>query len=176
MPMKVFSVSAILFAIIFLSSSFTGKGIRVSSSVENRIAFIDTSVKIKISRLCTGWWYMDQVVNVLSGKYTQFKRGGQNTTGITYQNLRIRLFKNGKAIHIDQNGNRNEAEWHFLNSAQNELVYTAYTPGRVVNIWEMLEVNEKYLYFTTHLSNTNNENDVEVIRMVNGAHIKSSKK
>lgn len=126
----------------------------------------------KVSYMTGTAWYMDQVDNVIDGVFTEYKRGKKNTTGVAYQNFKIVFRKDGTATHTDEKGNSYPARWKFTDASQTELVYTVYFKNTTVtNTWEMFEVNDKYLYSTTHLSNTAGDNDIEVIRMISSKYM-----
>jgi hypothetical protein len=123
--------------------------------------------KAKTDLLTESSWRFDEVMHVIDGVFTKYKRGESNNTGVAYKNFIVTFSKDGTGTHVAADGIKYPAKWKFKDKSENEIVYTVYFGNSsVTNVWEMFDVNAEYLYGTAHLSNTHGNDDVESFRMI----------
>lgn len=75
------------------------------------------SKKIRVSKS----WKVDELLHNVNCQNSHYKRGVENTTGITYDVLRFTFNANGTGTHINQDGTVYTTTWKFLTSDDRHL-------------------------------------------------------
>ena len=72
-------------------------------------------------------------MHVINNVYSEYVWGGINTTGVTYDKLKIVFRADGTATYTDQFGNSYPAIWKFNTSDEREILYTVNFPEHLEN-------------------------------------------
>jgi hypothetical protein len=123
-----------------------------------------TTTLTKDQILVAKTWEVDKNWNLYSGQsFTTYTRGGVNTSGINYDNLRFTFNSNGTGINIDQFGKSYNFTWQFASTDKRSLSLTV--NGRT-DIWEMLEIAGNYLHASANLNIGGNTDNIETFRLI----------
>jgi hypothetical protein len=107
-------------------------------------------------------WQVDEVVRNMNGVNTHYIRGGVNTTGTNYQNLKIKFNTNGTGSYTDDTGATFPMTWNFTAADQRNVHIDV--SGYVTYDWDMVELKDNYLHSTTR-GNTSYMNTARYIQV-----------
>ncbi len=148
-------------SILFCSYLFFGcKKQSVSNPIVNNIhdTVINTIhdtvciVPSKIDILVEKQWQIDQVERSFNGQNSSYVRGGVNTTGDSYQNLKLSFSRNGTGSYIDIYGVSHPITWTMATNQQSMTITSSF-PTEIF-IWKMVEIKDEFLYNTTVSGNS----------------------
>lgn len=145
-----FTVSILLFQLINNSKAN-------ASSLVNPIPF--TKEQILTSKV----WKVDKLHHIVSGQYSYYERGVSNTTGIDYDKLRFTFNKNGSGTHINNEGTFYNFKWQF--NTKDKRILSLTINGQT-QIWDMLEIANKYLHTSANLTIGGDNNNIETFRLI----------
>jgi len=121
-----------------------------------------TTALTKEQLLVQKTWEMDMVYLVIGCNFSSYVKGGANTTGANYDNIRLTFNSNGNGIHIDQFGHSLPFTWHFTSSDKRSLSLTV---DNVTYLWDMVEIADNYLHSSVQVTLGGNSNNIETCRM-----------
>jgi len=110
-------------------------------------------------------WRVDQLHSVVDGVYGTYYRGGSNTTGVTYDNMRFMFNDDGTATYIDENGLSRSATWQFSSGDQRSIAITISGYPATDN-WEMVEIQGNYLHATENFGSGSSKNNMHSFRLI----------
>ena len=85
----------------------------------------------------------------INGINSAFIKGGTNSTGITYQNIKIHFNVDGNDIYTDENLMESSLTWVFTTTDQRNLLFSVGGSNNAVFEWRMLELKDNYLHCAT---------------------------
>ena len=85
----------------------------------------------------------------INGINSAFIKGGTNSTGVTYQNIKISFNVDGSGTYTDESLMKSSLTWVFTTTDQRNLLLTIGGPNNAVFEWRMLELKDNYLHCTT---------------------------
>ena len=96
-------------------------------------------------------WKVDELLHNVSCQNSHYKRGGENTTGITYDVLRFTFNANGTGTHINQDGTVYTTAWRFLTSDDRNLEISL--NGGSTFEWNLVEITDSTVHGTVAFIN-----------------------
>lgn len=100
-------------------------------------------------------WQIDEVWRSQGGVNSHYLRGGENTTGTNYGNLRFHFNADGTGTYIDEVGTNHTINWSFTSADERNLSLNIGPPFPVMFVWNMLELKNNYMHSTTPYSGNN---------------------
>lgn len=98
-------------------------------------------------------WEIDALIRSDAGVTTQYLKGGQNTTGVTYQNLKLKFNANNTGTYTDEVGTVHTLNWSFTTTDERSMELVIGPPFPNTFIWKMVEIKGKYLHSTSPYGN-----------------------
>jgi len=133
-----------------ISKIVTSDTIRIT--IHDTLRIHDTVTTLPETRLQTltkKTWQIDQVERSISGTNSEFVRGGNNSTGVAYYNIRIKFNADGTGTYTDENSMTSSLNWSFNSSDQRTATLTVGQPNPAVFTWDLLELKDNYLHCVT---------------------------
>lgn len=118
--------------------------------IHDTICIHDTVAPISLTKtqiLVQKDWIIDELARNISGLNSQFIRGGINSTGVTYSNMKFHFNLNGTGTYQDENANVRAMTWSFTNTAQTNI--TLIVSGASTYSWIIVELKDNFLYNTS---------------------------
>ena len=100
-------------------------------------------------------WQVDQVIRNQGGSNAFYTRGGTNTTGTNYNNLKLRFNADGTGTYTDETGLAHTLAWNFTTADERNASLTIGPPSATTFIWNMIELKDNYLHSTSAYSGNN---------------------
>ncbi len=143
---KCFLIFAVLcgFSILFFGCE---KEAVTTNTVTNTIHDTICIEPTKRSILVEKEWEVDEVQRSLNGVNSAYIRGGLNTTGENYSNLKFTFFEDGTGTYTDVSGTSHGLTWSLSTNERN-MTITISSPTSTF-VWSMVEIKDNYLYSTT---------------------------
>lgn len=156
--MKLFRFAAILSlcSMLFFSSCEKNTPQPVGQTTCDTVYIHDTVITVPPTRvqiLTQKDWIVDELYRNVGGTNTKYVRGGTNTTGVTYQNMRFHFNANGTGSYIDEVGTTHTLDWTFTSADQRNMNLNIGPPFATTFVWNMMEVAGNYLHATSAFSN-----------------------
>jgi hypothetical protein len=153
--LKTLKLTAILIlSVLFL---FTGcekeKVVTVTNTVHDTLIVAPTPLS-RTQLLTQKEWLVDEVQRSVAGANSAYVRGGTNTTGVAYGNIKIRFNADGTGTYTDEASVAHTLNWVFTTPDQRNATLTVGAPNAAVFNWRMIELKDNYLHNTTSLSNS----------------------
>lgn len=104
-----------------------------------------------------GEWKLDEVARNTDGTNSHYKRGGENTTGVRYDAVRIKFKKGGSGSYTTDMGDTHSMQWRFTNADKDDMIITVDYGNFTEYHWMMTEVNTEFLYNTTAIRDLGND-------------------
>lgn len=120
--------------------------------IHDTIRIHDTVTAIALTKtqiLIQKDWLVDEVARSISGTNSQYIRGGMNTTGTNYSNLKFHFNLNGTGTYTDENSIIHPLTWNFTGSGQRNIHLSVGPPFSTIYDWNMVEIGNDYLHCTT---------------------------
>jgi hypothetical protein len=108
-------------------------------------------------------WEVDELLHNVSCENSHYMRGGENTTGITYDVLRFTFNANGTGTHINQDGTAYTTTWQFLTNDDRNLRISL--NGGSTFDWNLVEITDSTVHGTVSFI-TEGSNILESFRLV----------
>ncbi|MGG9971052.1 hypothetical protein ACQ33O_04580 [Ferruginibacter sp. SUN002] len=108
-------------------------------------------------------WKLDQLRNVINGKYGCYIRDSINTTGVDYDKLEYTFNADGTGKYVDEVGKSHAVKWNFISSDKQTLVFAI--EGNRPDIWETIVIKGEYLYATENFPVNGNPNNMHSFRL-----------
>jgi hypothetical protein len=102
----------------------------------------------KTEMLTTGEWELNELHRRDENGLSFYKRGGDNSTGINYDRLRLLFRKDGTGIYTDNLGGKHEMLWEFSDAEERSAVLSVDGKYGDKFYWYNIEVNSEYLFST----------------------------
>jgi len=96
---------------------------------------------------------IDALLRSDAGLTTQYKKGGQNTTGVTYQNLKLKFNADNTGTYTDEVGTVHTLNWSFTSTDERNMQLVIGPPFANTFIWNLVEIEGKYLHNATPYGN-----------------------
>ena len=153
-----------IFSIVFATLSVSIILFQIANSNKANAAVTEKSIPFtKEQILVAKVWQVDKLHHVINGQYSAYERGVANTTKINYDKLRFTFNKNGSGTHINNEGDFYNFTWRFISKDKRSLCLTI---NGQTQIWDMLEINGKYLHTSANLNIAGDLNNVETFRLI----------
>lgn len=107
-------------------------------------------------------WQIDELQRSINGTNSAFVKGGSNTTGVTYQNIKIQFNADGSGTYTNENSMQSSLTWVFSTTDQRNLLINVGGANSAVFEWRMLELKDNYL----HCSSPFNSNSLITVRYI----------
>ena len=108
-------------------------------------------------------WQLDQLRNVIKGKYGCYIRDSINTTGVDYDKLQYTFNANGTGIYVDEVGLSHSVKWNFISEDKQTLVFAI--ENNRPDVWEMVSMTGEYLSATENFPVAGNPNNMHTFRL-----------
>jgi hypothetical protein len=115
----------------------------------------------KTEMLTQQTWWVDELYHRLNVGTSHYKRNGENTTGITYDNMRFTFNADGSGTHVDQNGNILSLFWEFTGGGERNILLNV---GGLSYQWSLVEITEEAVHATVAVT-VNSEDILESFRL-----------
>lgn len=99
-------------------------------------------------------WKLDELMVFDGTENGHFIRGGINTTGISYENIRLKFLADGTGTYIDEVGTSHTLSWSFITTDKRNVSLTIGPPSAQTFIWNMFDAKGDYLYSTSAVGNS----------------------
>jgi hypothetical protein len=109
-------------------------------------------------------WKIDQLHSNINGVYASYFRGGPNTTGITYDNVRYTFKSDGTGTYVDQHNTSHSVSWQFASADQRSMIFSI--SGMAPDSWQMVEISGNYLHATENFTVGTNTNNLHSFRLI----------
>jgi hypothetical protein len=96
-------------------------------------------------------WMVDEVYVDNGGITKHYKRGGENTTGVNYSNIRLTFTPNGNGTTTDVTGSTFNLTWMFTTPDEKNMKLVV--NGTVVYNWALVKISENQILQTTPIGN-----------------------
>lgn len=120
--------------------------------IHDTIRIHDTIAVIPFNRLqllTKKAWLADQVERSIVGTNSEYIRNGTNTTGVTYENIRIKFNADGTGTYTDENSMASSLNWTFSTADERNVIVKIGPPNSAVFIWNLVELKDNYLHCVT---------------------------
>ncbi len=97
-------------------------------------------------------WQIDELYRCYQGVNTHYVRGGVNTTGVNYGNLRLTFVSGGTGSYVDETNTSHTLAWNFLDTDLRNASLTIGPPFPTTYTWNLIEIKDNYLH-TTSIAN-----------------------
>lgn len=94
-------------------------------------------------------WQIDELFRFQSGSGTHYVRGGVNTTGTTYNNMRFHFNSDGTGTYTDEVATTHTVNWSFTSTDQKNMSLIIGPPFANVFTWNMIEIKNNFLHTTS---------------------------
>ena len=109
-------------------------------------------------------WKVDQLHSNINGVYASYFRGGSNTTGITYDNVRYTFKSDHTGTYVDHHNTSHPVSWQFTSTDQRSMTFSI--SGMVPDNWQMVEISGNYLHATENFTVGTNTNNLHSFRLI----------
>jgi len=119
--------------------------------IHDTIRIHDTVAPVPLTRtqiLVQKDWIIDEISQSISGLTSHYVRGGVNTTGVNYTNLKIHFNADGTGTYIDETGGPHTLNWSFTSTDQRNMHLIVGAPFANTFDWNMVELKDNYLHAT----------------------------
>ena len=116
----------------------------------------------RIQLLTNKIWQVDAVERSISGINSSFIRGGANSTGIAYNNIKIKFNLNFTGTYTDENSVQTTLKWEFSTPDERNALVTIGAFNPVSYKWNMIELKDNYLHCVTPY----NSNSLYAVRYI----------
>ena len=99
-------------------------------------------------------WQVDEVWRNLSGTNTHYVRNGVNTTGTTYNLMRLIFKADSTGTYVDEVGTSHATTWKFTSADQHNLQLNIGAPYATTFNWAMVEISDSTVTSTTPGTNS----------------------
>lgn len=149
--MKTLKLTAILLtcAMFFFAACEKEKITTVTNTVHDTLTVIPPT---RLQILTLKEWQVDEVQRSIVGVNTFYIRGGANSTGVAYGNIKIRFNADGTGTYTDEASVAHSLNWLFTTADQRNATLTVGAPNAAVFNWRMIELKDNYLHNTTSLN------------------------
>lgn len=93
-------------------------------------------------------WQIDEVQRSVAGTNSEYLRGGVNSTGVPYQNIRIKFNADGTGTYTDENSVAHTLNWLFTSNDQRNATLNVGPPNAAVFNWKLIELKDNYMHCT----------------------------
>ena len=107
-------------------------------------------------------WQVDEVQRSISGSNSSFIRGGSNSTGVAYNNIRIKFNIDHSGTYTDENSAQTVLQWIFSTTDERNAQVTIGSPNSITYTWNMIELKDNYLHCVTPY----NSNSLYAVRYI----------
>jgi hypothetical protein len=158
----VFLCSCVLIMLAIFSCSKEGSGNSPQPTrkdtvyIRDTIRIHDTVVSPQPSRLqilTEKTWQIDEMVRSDGGIITEYNRGGLNTTGVSFQNMKFKFNTDFTGTYIDQVGVSHTLTWNYIGSDQTKFSLTIGPPSANTFSWRIVELKNNLLHSTSVYGN-----------------------
>ena len=94
-------------------------------------------------------WQIDELYRCYQGVNSHFVRGGENTTGVSYGNLRLTFVDGGTGTYVDEVNTSHTLSWDFLDTKFQNANLTIGAPFPNTFTWNLIEIHDNYLHNTS---------------------------
>jgi hypothetical protein len=143
---RVLFISASMF-FVFASFFFSCK--KDDTIITNNIHDTICPVQTRTEQLASKDWIVDHIERNISGTNSTYVRGGVNTTGVNYANMRFHFNSDGTGTYIDEVASSHTLNWNFTTSDQREIAFIIGPPFPTTFNWKMFEISGDYIHVTT---------------------------
>lgn len=149
--MKTLKLTAILMtcAVFFFAACEKEKVVTVTNTVHDTLMVIPLT---RLQILTQKEWQIDEVQRSVVGGNSAYNRGGSNSTGVAYGNIKIRFNADGTGTYTDESSVSHTLNWVFTTTDQRNATLTVGAPNAAVFNWRMIELKDNYLHNTTSLN------------------------
>lgn len=146
--MKTLKLTAILItcAVFFFTACEKEKVVTVTNTVHDTLVIVPLT---RLQILTQKEWLVDEVQRSAAGVNTIYIRGGLNSTGVAYSNIKIRFNTDGTGTYTDDTAVPHTLNWVFTTSDQRNATLTVGAPNAAVFSWRMIELKDNYLHATS---------------------------
>lgn len=146
--MKTLKLTAILTAcaVFFFTACEKEKVITVTNTVHDTLTVVPPT---RLQTLTQKEWQIDEVQRSIAGVNTSYTRGGSNSTGVAYGNIKIRFNADGTGTYTDEAAVPHTLNWVFTTTDQRNATLTVGAPNAAVFSWRMIELKDNYLHTTS---------------------------
>ncbi len=144
--------SVFILFIIFLSCKKENVGGTQTITLHDTIRIHDTVVLALPTRkqiLVSKEWEVDNLLRNQAGSNSEYLKGGINTTGVNYQNLKVRFNADNTGTYIDETGGSHTLNWSFTTADERTLSLVVGPPFANTFPWRLVELKDNYLHCTT---------------------------
>jgi len=94
-------------------------------------------------------WQIDELWKNDGGVNTHFVRGGVNTTGTSYENMRFHFNTEGTGSYTDEVSTIHTLDWSYNTSDERNMTLNIGPPFANVFIWNMIELKNNFMHNTS---------------------------
>ncbi len=144
------TLSLTLLTITFFASFFGCKKEKITT-IMDAVTVHDT-VCIEPSKqeiLTQKVWQIDELYRCYQGVNTHYVRGGVNTTGVNYFNMRFTFTDGGTGTYVDETSTPHTLDWSFTGTDYSNASLSIGPPYAATFTWNLIEIRENYLHSTS---------------------------
>lgn len=150
--MRTLKVTAILIisALFFFTACEKEKIVTETKTIHDTLTVTPIPLT-RVQILTQKVWQIDEVQRSVVGSNSAYVRGGANTTGVAYGNIKIRFNADGTGTYTDENAVSHSLNWVF-STDQRSATLTVGTPTVAVFNWRLIELKDNFLHNTTSVN------------------------
>lgn len=107
-------------------------------------------------------WQIDEVERSINGINSSFIKGGVNSTGTAYNNIKIKFNLDFTGTYTDENSVQTTLKWEFSTPDERNALITIGSSNPVTYKWNMIELKDNYLHCVTPY----NSNSLYAVRYI----------
>ena len=96
----------------------------------------------KAEMLVQKTWQVEEVLRNISGVNSHYIKGGVNTTGTDYAQIRLTFKADGTGTYNDEASIVHTTTWEFTSADQRNMILKISAPSGADFIWNLVEISE----------------------------------
>lgn len=122
--------------------------IRISTNTRDTIRIHDTvfiNPPTILQNITEKTWEIEEMIRVDNGIISEYNKAGLNTTGTSFQNMKIKFNQDFSGSYTDENGGYHTLNWSFTNGNQTLVTLNVGAPYANTFKWRMMEIKGTHL-------------------------------